>query len=420
MDLGPLLLSILVALPLAAPRAQGRDDLVAAAAAAGRPPECSPAPRRAVARGPSVWERARTPNLQRYCDLLARGQAQLGTSPGAARDAARLAEEALPGHAAPSVLLARASLALGELEDAARAFARARSLDPRSVEDPHTLHDLARTLARTGKRDEAMAIYRALVPRIDLLGTGDQRAYVLLEAAHLSMTAAGAAAAARGPAATTNTPAAAASTPAAAAADNVPAAGLPPDLDEAIAYLREARQRSQTQLTYDVLLSLALALDRAGDRAQADAALTDAVAVAPPAIALEAGRGRPAEPGSAATPAHTTEAGSAGAAMRADNVADADARLRAVDYVADAADRIALEALALERSAPAAAAQRWETYLAGEGGKGPWASAARQRLEALRAGSAGGGRRPAGATTRGRPPREQGAAAPSGPRGGAR
>ncbi len=35
-------------------------------------------------------------------------------------------------------------------------------------------------------------------------------------------------------------------------------------LDEAIAYLREARQRPPTQLAGDVLLSLALALDRAG------------------------------------------------------------------------------------------------------------------------------------------------------------
>ena len=52
-----------------------------------------------------------------------------------------------------------------------------------------------------------------------------------------------------------------------------PKAAPRPRLDEAIAYLREARQRPPTQLAGDVLLSLALALDRAGAREEADAAL---------------------------------------------------------------------------------------------------------------------------------------------------
>ncbi|HTN85018.1 MAG TPA: hypothetical protein VL242_15070, partial [Sorangium sp.] len=182
MHLGSLLLPALLALPLTAHAGQSSGDLVAAAAAAGRPPECSARSSRAIARGPSIWERARAPELPRYCDLLARGQAQLGDNPEAARESARVADQILPGHAAPQVLLARAALALGSAEDAARAFDRARRIDPRSVEDPHTLHDLARSLARTGKRDEALAMYRALVPRIDLLGTADHRALVLLEA----------------------------------------------------------------------------------------------------------------------------------------------------------------------------------------------------------------------------------------------
>ncbi|WP_437655741.1 hypothetical protein [Sorangium sp. So ce1182] len=395
MHLGSLLLPALLALPLTAHGGQSSGDLVAAAAAAGRPPECSTRSRRAIARGPSVWERARAPELPRYCDLLARGQAQLGDNPEAARESARVADQILPGHAAPQVLLARAALALGSAEDAARAFDRARRIDPRSVEDPHTLHDLARSLARTGKRDEAIAMYRALVPRIDLLGTADHRALVLLEAAHLSMAAAGAPAAAAGaPAAAAGAPAAAAGAPTAAAgaptaAAGAPAAGARADLDEAIAYLREARQRTQTQLARDVTLSLALALDRAGDKAQADAALEGEAAGAAP----EAARTR-AEAAAARARAADQHAGAAAREHAADHLASAAARLRTVDYLAVPEDRLALEALALERTTAAAAIARWEAYLAGAGGQGPWAAPARARLDALRKG-AGGGPRPA-------------------------
>ncbi|WP_437779889.1 hypothetical protein [Sorangium sp. So ce1097] len=385
MHLGSLLLPALLALPLAAHGGQSGGDLVAAAAAAGRPPECSARTSRAIARGPTVWERARAPELPRYCDLVARGQAQLGKSPEAARESARLADRILPGHAAPQVLLARAALALGSPEDAARAFDRARHIDPRSVEDPHTLHDLARALARTGKRDEALATYRALVPRIDLLGAADRRALVLLEAAHLSMAVAG---------------------PAGKPAAGARGEGGRADLDEAIAYLREARQRAQSQLARDVTLSLALALDRAGDRAQADAALEGVVAGAPP----QAVRARAADP----------RAGAAAREHADDDLASAAARLRSVDYLAAPEDRLALEALALERTSTTAAIARWEAYLAGAGGQGPWAAAARARLDALRKGAVGG-HRPARAAAAGpaaRAPRERPAAHAPGPKGG--
>ncbi|WP_437714165.1 hypothetical protein WMF45_49025 [Sorangium sp. So ce448] len=389
MHLGPLLLTALLVLPLAAHAGQA-GDLVAAAAAAGRPPECAARSGRAIARGPTVWERARAPELPRYCDLLARGQAQLGGDAGAARESARLADQLLPGHAAPQVLLARAALALGSPEDAARAFERARSVDPRSVEDPQTMHDLARSLARTGKRGEAIAIYRALVPRIDLLGTADQRALVLLEAAHLSMATAGAASVAD----------ASGRPPAGAHGE----AAARRDLDEAIAYLREARLRAQTQLARDVTLSLALALDRSGDKAQADAALEgEATALEPARPRGEGARGR----------AENQSAGAAARERTADDLASAAARLRTVEYLAVPEDRLALEALALERAMTAAAIARWEAYLSGAGGQGPWAPAARARLDALRRGAGGGGHRPA------RAPQER-SAAPRPTTGGAR
>ncbi|UQA61710.1 hypothetical protein [Polyangium aurulentum] len=288
--------------------------LVAAAAASGRPRECASSVRRTLSRGPTVWELARSPNLQRYCDLVARAKAQLASDPTAAKASAALAEKTLPGHAAPKVITARAALALGKLDDAAREFEGARAIDPRSVEDPSTMHDLALVLRRTGKLEDALGVYRALVPRVELLGTADRRVAVLLEAAHVSM-------------------AVEATRVAAASSDK----DKRPHLDEAAAYLREARQRPPTALAGDVLLSLVLVLDRNGDRVQADAALADA---------LHAG-----------------------------------VRLRAgtLDYLAASDDKLCLEALATEGPA---AAKLWEGYLAGGGGKGPWAAAAKARLDA--------------------------------------
>ena len=269
------------------------------------------------------------PTLRRYCDLMARAHAALPTLPADAKKAAEEADLALPGRAAPAVVIARAALALGSVDEAGRAFEKARGIDPRSVEEPATMHDLARVLVKTGKRDEALGVYRALVPRIDLLAGGDRRVSVLLEAAHLSMTAEGAA----GALVRTGDLA-------------KPKAAPRPRLDEAIAYLREARQRPPTQLTSDVLLSLALTLDRAGAREEADAVL------------IEAQR--------------------TGAKLRSGPLS----------YLVAPEDRAALEALSAEGSDRAAAQKAWEAYLAGPGGKGPWAGAARARLELLRRGGA--------------------------------
>lgn len=326
-----LLASALLA-PVPAALSQGA-SLSAAAAASGRPPECGSRSRRALAKGPSIWELARVPNLQRYCDLVARAQTQLASMPREARKAAEEADAALPGHAAPAVVIARAALATGAVAEAAQAFARARAIDPRSVEEPGAMSDLARTLSRSGKRDEALAVYRALVPRVDLLGTTERRVTVLLEAAYLSMTLDGLPA----PAALTK-----------------PRAPARPRLDEAIAYLREARQHPPSQRGGDVLFALALALDRAGARDEADATLAEA---------------------------HRT-----GARVSSD----------AAEYLAAPEDRAALDALAAEEGDRAAAIKAWEAYLAGPGGKGAWAGAARARLDALRRGPA----RPAGKPAR--------------------
>jgi tetratricopeptide (TPR) repeat protein len=260
---------------------------------------------------------------------VARAQAQLSTSPAAAIETAALAEKALPGRAGPAVILARASLALGKIDEAAREFERARAIDPRSVEDPSTMYDLARVLRRTKKLAEALVVYRALVPRIDLLPHADRRVSVLLEAAHVSM-----------------------------AAEALPRGDTPqqPRLDEAIAYLREARQRPPTQLTADVLLSLALVLDRAGDKVQADAALGDAHRLG--------------------AQLHAPGSGSAGGS--------AAGPPGPLEYVALPGDQAALEALSREATDRTLAIKSWEAFLSNQSASSPWAPAARMRLEHLR------------------------------------
>ncbi|MEJ7731228.1 MAG: tetratricopeptide repeat protein [Polyangiaceae bacterium] len=160
-----------------------------------------------------MWEVARAPSLAKYCDLLARAQAQLASAPEQAKATALEADAVVGGRAAPAVVVARAALALGDAEEAAKSFATARARDARSVEEPNALYDLARTLRATGKLDEALHSYRALVPRLDLLSTTERKVGALLEAAHVAMAA-----------------------PASAEA---PAARA----DEAAAWLREARQR---------------------------------------------------------------------------------------------------------------------------------------------------------------------------------
>ncbi|MEZ4314255.1 MAG: hypothetical protein R3F14_40055 [Polyangiaceae bacterium] len=262
------------------------------------------------------------PTLQRYCDMLSRARAQLSSNPELSKMAAQEAEKALPGKAAPRVALARAALALGDLETAANEFLAAKKIDPRSVEDPSTMHDLCRVLRKTGKREEALTVYRALVPRIDLLGSTDVRVSVLLEAAHASMAAH------------------------AANPERTPKgdAAAPNPLDEAIAYLREAKQRPPTILANDVALSLVLALDRAGERDAADAALADA---------------------------HRT---------------GARVRRSSLDYLSDVDEKLALEALVQEGADRAAAIKSWEAYLATPAGKGPWGPAARARLDSLKRG----------------------------------
>ncbi|MBI5534941.1 MAG: hypothetical protein HY898_19595 [Deltaproteobacteria bacterium] len=207
--------------------------LTMAANASGRPRECA-GPGNAAERAwhPTIWDNARQPQLRRYCDLIGRAQARLSQAPVAAREAATVADRILPGYASPWVVMARADVAVHRFEDALKEFERARTIDARSVEEPQALHDLAVAQRQSGKLTDALSTYRALVPRLGLLSSVQDRTLVLLEAASVAMS-------------------------------------QDDGLREAISLLAEARSNPASKLDPDVLALLALALDRAGTAAQA-------------------------------------------------------------------------------------------------------------------------------------------------------
>ena len=207
-----------------------------AAWSTGRPAECGEPGGRAT----NAWERAKSPELRRYCDLVASASSKLaGTSSmaEAALDVAHEADQVLPGHAAPLVLEGRALVALGRLEPALQALRAGKERDPSALDDPLALRAWARVLARTGHPEEAAEAYRALLPRSSAL-SASERASASIEAGLVAM--------ARGPS----------------------------GLDEAAAALREGLREAQEEAPLGVL-TLALVLDRRGDSDEARALLAE-------------------------------------------------------------------------------------------------------------------------------------------------
>jgi tetratricopeptide (TPR) repeat protein len=219
----------------AGPRGATRpSNLTAAAQASGRPRECAASIHSAATKwGPNVWDAAREPNLERYCDLLARGFGQLLLTPETALETADLADGVAPGHAAPSVLRGRALATLKLWPRAVAELERARSIDSRSLEDPLTLREWARALAATDRPREALAAYRTLGPRVSIFPSPDERARTFVEAAELAFSL--------GPA----------------------------TIDDAVAFLGEAKQLGVRELEWRVSSELALAFDRRGAKDEA-------------------------------------------------------------------------------------------------------------------------------------------------------
>ncbi len=196
-------------------------------------------------RAANAWERAKEPNLRRYCDLLASGTAKLVGSGSAilVKEVPQIADEAdklLPGRAAPSVLKGRAFLRLNKADDALAALNEAKRRDERALDDPVALLAWARANARTNHLAEAAQAYRAALPRTSAL-TAPLRSAASFEAGMTVM--------AQGPA----------------------------GIDDSIAMFRQARRDAQDAMQVASVAGLALALDRSGQRDEAKAILAERV-----------------------------------------------------------------------------------------------------------------------------------------------
>jgi tetratricopeptide (TPR) repeat protein len=200
----------------------------------GRPPECA-------GTRLNAWERAKAPQMRAYCDLIASATSKIVGGKDSARAAlveTQEAEKLAPQQPYSRVLRGRALEKLGRAPEAYDAFAEAKKLDARALDDPQTLLSWSRVLARTKRIDEAENAYRMLLPRASWLDSRE-RALAYVEAGLIVMQ--------RGP----------------------------QKIDEAVAIFRQARAEAQDSYRALALVLLALALDRSGDPAQAQAVLGD-------------------------------------------------------------------------------------------------------------------------------------------------
>ena len=238
-------LALLASSPVfAAPEAA--KELVTAASSSTRPVEC--AARGQTGRAPSIWERSRAPQRAAYCTAIAEAHARLVADPEGATSAMKRADSAWPGRAATRVVAARLALAKGDAAGSLAAFDEALTIDPRAANDPATLRDHARALARGGRRSEAHVAYRALAPQAALLPL-PARAEALVEAALVAMMA----------------------------IEPGPKEVVAIRAGEPLALLREARSLGSTPIFAETALVYALALDRAGDAPGATRELAHAV-----------------------------------------------------------------------------------------------------------------------------------------------
>jgi len=205
-------------------------DLSAIARAGSRPSECGGATRTR----PNRWERAKSPGLEHYCTLLAKGYGKLRAAPGDALAFSTEASRLMPSASAPLLLEARAKVALGAFADAFALFGHARAVSRDGLDAPGALHDFAIAAQKTNHLREALDAYRSLAPQVELLDDPDEALRIFVEGAFVAMSQG------------------------------------PEHLAESVGYLNEARRLPKVpELDSYLLGALSLALDRQGRRSEA-------------------------------------------------------------------------------------------------------------------------------------------------------
>ena len=302
-------------------------DLVALARSSERPDECAAETEAAS----GVWDRARAPGLDQYCDTLVLGYAVLTSNPSLAKTRATLAERERPGSDAPLLLTARADHALGDERAAFDEFETVRKRSPRGLERLGALVDYAHAALETGHFSEALTAYRVLVPRVALLDGGCTRTRILVEASMLTMRDGKA------------------------------------HLADAIGTLNEARQLVTCPELHDaVLAALALGLSRQGRAAEADGVASETDGP----YRLEAEREREQTKSVAGAPPSKSSP---------------PAPLTGERFVALPPGELdAMIAILAEHHDRELALERWQSYAESESGKhGPFAAQARAAHDAI-------------------------------------
>lgn len=306
--------------------------LQAASGSSPRPTECrTSGPDRAH----TFWDRARDPRLRRYCDLLAKGYARLDEDAAQALEAAKQAHTLEPQRSAPRLLEARALVGQGRMAEAFQTFQQVLGQGDRlsggsGVDlSPAGLYAYAVAAVGSGQLDQGLSAYRRVVPMASLLSGEGAAERVYVEAAVLVMQ--------RDPA----------------------------QLQEAVAYLNEARRQSANlALRPFVVSALALALDRQGRHEEARG------------VAREA-HGHTALLMSAATPA--------GSASRAPAPAGPEVPSELPRMLLPRVDPVELLAMAAMLAAgeePELAKQYWKDFVERAPAGHPWLAHARGKLAA--------------------------------------
>lgn len=219
--------------------------LQATPAAQVRPDEC------AAQDADNPWERAKQPQLRKYCDRLAAAATRLRGPVAQAAEALALADEAQalwPEGKGASLIRGRALARMGRDQDAQRVLGKA--LEGAGMGEPNAALALARVSARAGDLDAAREWYRRVLLQGSVL-TAQDRVASSLEAGLAFMSAG--------------------------------ETGLP----DAVQAFRQAHRAASGAQVIPTLL-LALALDRSGDTAVARSLLQELGRVDDKAISTDA------------------------------------------------------------------------------------------------------------------------------------
>lgn len=144
--------------------------------------------------GSNPWDRVRQQPVVELCKALSRIQIRLATDPaGALASAKQLAQE-WPGRPEPRVLVARATLRLGDAAASWTAWQEARELDGGVARElghdfvsAHGLRDYAVAAVHAGQVDVAAGAYRRLVSLLDAWPDPRHVQRLYLEAAAASL-----------------------------------------------------------------------------------------------------------------------------------------------------------------------------------------------------------------------------------------